>query len=278
MSSISAGTTTGTALVSTGDTTGQLVLKTNGTTTAVTIGTDQVVTLAQALPVASGGTGAATLTANAVLVGNGTSAVQVVAPGTTGNILTSNGTAWTSATPAGGGSWVLISSIVASGSSTVDFTSGIDSTYKNYAVIGSGLSVTGTAEQPLLARVRTEGTFRTANYGQYLIFGNTNSGNTTPSINRSYEDEVGIVLAANIGAQTSGGSNFIMYFSNPSLTTQRKLFYGQGFLTAENNFTAQLTTFGGLYTLSTAAVDGLRFVASGGTLNGTFSLYGIKTS
>jgi hypothetical protein len=41
MSSISAGTTTGTALVSTGDTTGELVLKTNGTTTAVTIGTDQ---------------------------------------------------------------------------------------------------------------------------------------------------------------------------------------------------------------------------------------------
>ena len=61
MSSISAGTNSATALVSTGDTTGQLVLKTNGSTTAVTIGTDQVVTLAQALPVASGGTGATSL-------------------------------------------------------------------------------------------------------------------------------------------------------------------------------------------------------------------------
>jgi hypothetical protein len=45
MSSISAGTTTGTALVSTGDTTGELVLKTNGGTNAVTIDTDQNVTL-----------------------------------------------------------------------------------------------------------------------------------------------------------------------------------------------------------------------------------------
>ena len=44
MSSIAAGTTTGSALVSTGDTTGELVFKTNGTTTAVTIGTDQNVT------------------------------------------------------------------------------------------------------------------------------------------------------------------------------------------------------------------------------------------
>jgi hypothetical protein len=51
------------------------------------------------LPVASGGTGAATLTANNVLLGNGTSAVQVVAPGTAGNVLMSNGTTWASATP-----------------------------------------------------------------------------------------------------------------------------------------------------------------------------------
>ena len=53
--------------------------------------------------VAQGGTGASTLTANNVLLGNGTSAVQFVAPGTNGNVLTSNGTTWTSATPAGGG-------------------------------------------------------------------------------------------------------------------------------------------------------------------------------
>ena len=52
------------------------------------------------LPVANGGTGAASLTANNVLLGNGTSAVQAVAPGTSGNLLTSNGTTWESAAPA----------------------------------------------------------------------------------------------------------------------------------------------------------------------------------
>jgi hypothetical protein len=54
------------------------------------------------LPVANGGTGATTLTANNVLLGNGTSAVQVVAPGTNGNVLTSNGTTWVSSAAAGG--------------------------------------------------------------------------------------------------------------------------------------------------------------------------------
>lgn len=63
MSTISAGTTSGTALVNSGDTTGQLILQTNGTTTAVTIGTNQVVTLAQPLPVGSGGIGATSLAA-----------------------------------------------------------------------------------------------------------------------------------------------------------------------------------------------------------------------
>ena len=53
--------------------------------------------LTTALSVAQGGTGLANLTANSVLIGNGTSAISSVAPGTAGNLLTSNGTAWTSA-------------------------------------------------------------------------------------------------------------------------------------------------------------------------------------
>lgn len=49
------------------------------------------------LAVADGGTGASTLTG--VVIGNGTSAMTAVAPGTNGNILTSNGTTWTSTAP-----------------------------------------------------------------------------------------------------------------------------------------------------------------------------------
>jgi hypothetical protein len=48
------------------------------------------------VPVSSGGTGTSTLTANSVVLGNGTSAVQLVAPGTAGNVLTSDGATWTS--------------------------------------------------------------------------------------------------------------------------------------------------------------------------------------
>jgi hypothetical protein len=56
-----------------------------------------------ALPVANGGTGATTLTANYVLLGNGTSAPQMIAPSSSGNVLTSNGTTWASTAPAASG-------------------------------------------------------------------------------------------------------------------------------------------------------------------------------
>jgi hypothetical protein len=81
---------------------------TNKTLTSPTINTPTISTPAITggtitgitdLAVADGGTGASTLAANNVLLGNGTSALQTVAPGTSGNLLKSNGTTWTSAAP-----------------------------------------------------------------------------------------------------------------------------------------------------------------------------------
>jgi hypothetical protein len=131
MSTISAGTTVGTALVNSGDTTGNLVIKTGANaTTALTIsGTDQSITVAGGLnlgapvAVASGGTGANSASAartnlsaaqsgansditslsgltTALSVAQGGTGLNAV--GTSGNVLTSNGTTWTSSAPAGG--------------------------------------------------------------------------------------------------------------------------------------------------------------------------------
>jgi hypothetical protein len=83
---------------SSGNLAGSSNLTFNGTTL-----TANTFTATNPVGVASGGTGAATFTANNVLLGNGTSAFQVVAPGTAGNVLTSNGTTWSSTTPAASG-------------------------------------------------------------------------------------------------------------------------------------------------------------------------------
>jgi hypothetical protein len=67
---------------------------TNGSKNLVSTGT---------LGVDQGGTGLTTLTANNVILGNGTSTPSFVAPSTNGNVLVSNGTTWTSAAPAASG-------------------------------------------------------------------------------------------------------------------------------------------------------------------------------
>jgi hypothetical protein len=77
-------------------------------------GTTLVAPSGTLLPVANGGTGLTTLTANNVILGNGTSTPAFVAPGTLGNVLTSNGTTWTSAAAGGGSSTITIDTKTAS--------------------------------------------------------------------------------------------------------------------------------------------------------------------
>lgn len=68
--------------------------------------------LGSALSVGNGGLGTTTLTAENLLVGNTTGAVKLIAPGTSANVLTSNGTHWYSSAPAaGGGSGLFNTSI-----------------------------------------------------------------------------------------------------------------------------------------------------------------------
>ena len=99
------GTVQGLTLTGTVTSSGNLTL--GGSLSAVSLTTQ----VSGTLPVANGGTGASTLTSNNVILGNGTSAVQFVAPGASGNVLTSNGTIWTSATASGGNQDLLLMSI-----------------------------------------------------------------------------------------------------------------------------------------------------------------------
>jgi hypothetical protein len=122
-----------------------------------------IVSLTTPLGAANGGTGASTLTANNVILGNGVAAVQFIAPGTSGNLLTSNGTTWASTTPniiaptaigqvpfsTNGTTYMAtqkitaMTAVTASGTS-IDFSS-IPSWVKRVTVAVSGLSTNGTS-------------------------------------------------------------------------------------------------------------------------------------
>ena len=89
-------------VVLTTDVSGTLPIANGGTGTTSTTFTNLATNVTGTLPVANGGTSLTILTANNVILGNGTSAPTFVAPSTSGNVLTSNGTTWQSSTPASG--------------------------------------------------------------------------------------------------------------------------------------------------------------------------------
>lgn len=84
---------------------GNATLTLGSTTTSVgnlTLTNATISSVSTPITVAQGGTGLSTITANNVILGNTTGTVQVVAPGTSGNVLTSNGTTWISQAATGG--------------------------------------------------------------------------------------------------------------------------------------------------------------------------------
>jgi hypothetical protein len=212
------------------------------------------------LPVANGGTGATTLTSNNVIIGNGTSAVQFVAPSTSGNLLTSNGTTWTSAAPAGGGGWIFLSSVTASSSATVD----LETTFAR------GIQL-GTDSTQFYMRTKTAGSYLTAGYS----FHHTKlaMGSTSYSANASSGDSQIEVMES--GSNDSDRHlDFVMYVYIPSSTTLRKYFTWQGF-----HGRPPSVVFGGGQITNTTALTGVRFFASSGNIAiGTFRLYGIANS
>jgi hypothetical protein len=266
----------GTNYVSTSAGTAGQVLLSNGSS-APSFGAVPTVNLATGvtgtLPVGNGGTGAASLTANNVLLGNGTSAVQVVAPGTNGNVLTSNGTTWQSTAPAGGGSWVFLASVTASNSSTVVLETGINSTYDNYAVIFSNVRPSIDTER-LRCRFRVDGSYQTSNYTNMGFYIYPTASSTTNYVTT----QIDLIRFGQGSASDRTGMGQI-FFSMPSSTSIFKgMTYSTGSLGSSSTDVSSMTGTG-WYLGSTSALTGLQFYMSGGNMaTGTFRLYGIKNS
>ena len=137
--------------------------------------------------VAQGGTGLSTLTANNVILGNGTSTPLFVAPSTSGNVLTSNGTTWASTAPATSGTVTSVS-----GTGTVNGIS------LSGTVTSSGsLTLGGTLSGVNLASQVT-GTLPIANGG---------TGTTSTTFANLTTNVTGTLPVANGGTGLSSGTS-----------------------------------------------------------------------
>jgi hypothetical protein len=208
------------------------------------------------LPVANGGTGAATLTANNVLLGNGTSALQAIAPSTAGNVLTSNGTTWASTAPAGGGSWVFLSLVTASNVASANIETTFNSTYDVYMITGINNGAQGV-------RLKVGGSYQTdAQYSAGFTYLNSNSNSLS---NSGANSQTYIPLTY---------IYFQMFIYNPTSTAEAK-----GIFFTANSLGPQVWRLGGgNYGGSNAALTGVQMYGDGTNFSGTYRLYGLKKS
>lgn len=164
---------------------GILPIANGGTGTSATQFVDLTANVTGTLPVGNGGTGATTFTANNVLLGNGASAFQAVAPGTSGNVLQSNGTTWVSS-PAPSG-------MVYPGAGIPNSTG--TSWGTSYSTTGSGtvvaLATSPSLTTPILGTPQS-GDFSTGTF-------------TWPTFNQNTTGSAGSVTSA-ITFNTSGGA------------------------------------------------------------------------
>jgi len=247
-----------------------LPVASGGTGTTSTTFVNLAANVTGTLPVANGGTSLTTLTANNVILGNGTSAPTFVAPSTSGNVLTSNGTTWQSTAPAAS-VLTLLSTVTASNSATVDVETTFSSTYDAYMLVVSGLTLSTFGVQ-LLCQMKIGGSYVTTS--TYI---SNRAPATTTTLGTS------IVIMSAIGGDATAADNvadFQMQIYNPASTAFAKVVAFQGSNKNTDTFLPRLETVagGGLNT-GTGALTGLRFFATTGNISaGKFRLYGIANS
>lgn len=159
------------------------------------------------LPVANGGTGSVSLTANSVMLGNGTSALSanLVAPSTSGNVLTSNGTTWASSTPVSGVVTATPTTFTGATSVavTVDFT-----TYSAYQIIFTWTAA-GAGAIPVISGSSNSGGGYT---GAVSLVQNTNTGTVTQitggSLMTGWAAQLATIILTVVQSSTSAGVNF----------------------------------------------------------------------
>ncbi len=228
--------------------------------------------------VASGGQGNSSLTAYAVVCGGTTStgATQSIASaGTSGQVLTSNGAASlpTFQAAAGGGSLVLIETITASSDASLDFKTGIDSTYTNYLIkLVDILPATDGASLYLKVSDDAGSTWKSGT--AYTSGVNSNAFNSTTLTNANVNGGAQFQITATVDTSVGIGIGMSLYLFDISNGNTFNLSGSAVFTRQADTITSYETIVG--YYSTAITVTGLQLIMSAGNVaSGSASLYGI---
>ena len=174
----------------------------------------------------------------------------------------------------------LLSTQTASGDASIEFTSGIDSTYKEYIFKFVNINP-ATDAVDFLVQFNVSGQ---SGYNEpitstaFMAHHYENDSSSGLAYSASYDQAQGTagqIIAENIGNGSDESASGELHLFNPSSTTYVKNFYGRSVNYAASNYTGDLYTAG--YVNVTGAVDEVQFsMESGGNFDGTIKMWGVK--
>ena len=159
--------------------------------------------------------------------------------------------------------YIALSEVVATTASSVEFT-GLSTTYKSYVITANNFT-------PSTDNVSLEMEFSDDGGGSWITSGYGYSFHTLGSAGASASaSEIQIVNAV----YNDNASSFRVTIVDPATATETTTF-GMGSIRRVSYNEA--VPFAGILETATA-IDSVRFTLSSGTINGTFTIYGVKGS
>ena len=180
------------------------------------------------------------------------------------------------------GDIVLITTVTASSSANLDFTSGINSTYKEY--IFKYINIHPASVAQLTVNFRDGGSDFDATKTTTAInpYNNENGSGggvvyrTAWDLAQSTSDQI---IAQELGNGSDESASGFMYLYEPSSTSKVKHFIGTTNYYQQFGATGSFGVQYGGYCNTTTAIDGVRFKMSSGNIDsGTIKMYGVKPS
>ena len=223
-----------------------------------------------------------TKTKGTIPAGNGTT-TTTLAVGTNGQVLAANsstatGLEWQSVNAAG--SWILLSTVTASASATVDIETTFDSTYDVYVIVANNV-LPATNEALLWCRLKIDGAYKATDYVGSSV--SLTSASATPAATlytvASPANQILISQNAGLTNEAYGGIRFAMNVFDVTSTATRKqvTWDGSDIARTSNQFQNSRILGAARYEGGNEALTGVRFLMSTGNIStGTFRLYGIK--
>lgn len=170
--------------------------------------------------------------------------------------------------------WELIASTTASAAASIAFTSGIDSTYRNYLfVLDNVYPATNAVLFHMEVSTDAGSTWKQTSYlsSVFAHMSDGTTGNTavTTSVRLSHTQ-----LSNTAG---SGWSGHVL-LPNPSSASNFKQIKFNGSYLQTGALIQDFVDGGGVWASATTAINAIRFIMGAGNINGTASMYGIRNS